>query len=348
MDMRKLGRTDLMVSSYCLGTMTFGRQTTEAVAHRQLDMALEGGITFLDAAEMYPVNPVTAESAGETEAIIGRWRAARGAAADRMLVATKCAGSHSDAVRPGTKVTPETMRKAVEGSLARLQTEQIGLYQLHWPTRRHYHFRRYWNFEPNKGNAEQDRAELHALVGTVTDLVAEGKIKAFGVSNETAWGITEWQHVAAATGGARVQTVQNEYSLLCRVYDTDLAEVSHFEDVGLLAFSPLACGMLTGKYSGDVTPALSRRVNSPDLGGRVNAQSLAAADEYVALARAHGVEPVHLAMAFCEARPFMASAIVGATNTDQLQLILDGLDFKLNAELAAGIQAIYRKYPRSM
>lgn len=348
MQTRPLGRSGLTTSHFCLGTMTFGSNTDEADAFAQLDMALEAGITLMDAAEMYPVNPVLAETVGNTEAIIGRWRTARGASADALQIATKCSGEGVSFIRDGNPVTPASMRTALEGSLKRLQTDSVALYQLHWPNRGSYHFRKYWNWTPETQDTAQSRDALAALVGCVTDLVAEGKIQAFGHSNESAWGLTTWQHMAEATGGTRVSTVQNEYNLLCRLFDTDLAEACHHEDIGLLAFSPLAAGILSGKYSGDTTPSPSRRVNTPDLGGRLTSAALAATDEYCALARAHGVDPVHMANAFCTSRPQMAAPIIGATSAAQLAHILAGADLVLSDALLAGIATIYKKYPRPM
>jgi len=328
--------------------MTFGSNTDEADAFIQLDMALDAGITLLDAAEMYPVNPVLAETVGNTEALIGRWRAARGSTTDAMQIATKCSGEGLPFVRGAATVTPASMRQALEGSLKRLQADHIALYQLHWPSRGSYHFRKYWNWTPESQDKAKTRDELAALVGCVTELVAEGKITAFGQSNESAWGLTKWQDMAEATGGTRISTVQNEYNLICRLFDTDLAEACHQEDIGLLAFSPLATGILSGKYSGDATPNPSRRMNNPGMSGRITPDALAAADAYVALARVHGIDPVHMANAFCAERPFMAAPIIGATTATQLELILAGADLKLSDELNAGIAAIYKKFPRPM
>ena len=347
MEIRPLGRSGLTTTHFCLGTMTFGSNTDEADAFRQLDMAVDAGITLLDAAEMYPVNPVLKETIGNTEAIIGRWRAARGAGADALQIATKCSGRGS-MVRDGATVTPATMRAALEASLKRLQAETVDLYQLHWPSRGTYHFRQYWGYAPEKQDTAQARDELAALVGCVTDLVAEGKIRAFGQSNETAWGLTSWQAMAKAIGGTPIATVQNEYNLLCRLYDTDCAEACHHEGIGLLAFSPLAAGILTGKYSGNAIPTPSRRVNQPELGGRATPSALDAADAYVALAQKHGLDPVHMALAFCTSRPTMASSIIGATTSAQLERILKGADLRLGADLLAEIELLYRKFPRPM
>ena len=230
-----LGRTGMEVSQLCLGTMTFGTQTDEADAHAQIDAALAAGVNFLDTAEMYPVNPISAETVGDSEAIIGNWNARTGRRGDYIL-ATKHSGEGMQAVRDGAPITAETIPATIEGSLRRLKTDYIDLYQFHWPNRGSYMFRKNWQYDPG-GN---DRAEvLDNMAGCLESLKAQvdkGNIRAFGLSNESAWGTAQWLRLAEETGGPRVASIQNEYSLLCRLYDTDLAELSVYEDVGLLAF----------------------------------------------------------------------------------------------------------------
>ena len=224
----KLGRTDIEVPDYCLGTMTWGTQTSEAEAHAQMDAALEAGLDFLDTAEMYPVNPVRAETAGLTETIIGNWVAKSGKR-DKWVIATKHSGQRSE-LRGGKGIGPDTVREVLEGSLRRLQTDYVDLYQFHWPNRAHYHFRRNWHFDPREQPpANETLDNFAATMEVLGDLVREGKIRAFGLSNETAWGTIRWLDAAAATGGPRVAAIQNEYSLMCRHYDTDLAELSHIK-----------------------------------------------------------------------------------------------------------------------
>ena len=347
MQTRPIGRTGLKTGIFSLGTMTFGTQTPEGDAHRQLDMAAEAGMNLIDTAELYPVNPIAAETCGDSEVIVGNWLAKSGKRND-VLIATKVAGSGAKAIRDGAPISPETITAAVEASLKRLQTDVIDLYQLHWPNRGSYHFRQNWTFDASGQDTADTLTHMQAVLETLGSLVKAGKIRHIGLSNESAWGSAQFLRIAEAHGLPRIATIQNEYSLLCRHYDLDLAELGHHEDVGLLAFSPLATGLLTGKYSGDTIPQGSRRTLNAELGGRVNARSLAVADEYVALALAHGLDPVHMALAFCTSRPFMAASIVGATTSDQLAHLLKGADLVLSEEVLAGIQAIYSRTPMAM
>ena len=347
MQTRPIGRTGLKTHPFSLGTMTFGTQTPEADAHRQLDMAVDAGINLIDTAELYPVNPIAAETCGASEAIIGNWLEKTGRR-DEVLIATKVAGSGARAVRDGAPISSGTITSAVDASLKRLKTDFIDLYQLHWPNRGSYHFRQNWAYNPTGQDNAGTLAHIAEILETLGALVEAGKIRHIGLSNESAWGTAQFLRIAEEAGLPRVATIQNEYSLLCRYYDLDLAELSHHEDVGLLAFSPLATGLLTGKYSGDTIPQGSRRSLNAALGGRVNAQSLSVADEYVALAAEHGLDPVHMALAFCTSRPFMAASIVGATTSAQLTHLLKGAELDLSDEVLAGIQAIYRRTPMPM
>ena len=339
-----LGRTGIEVSEFCLGTMTWGSQNTEAEGHAQIDMALDRGVDFLDTAEMYPTNPVAAETVGRTEEIIGSWIARTGRR-DDLVIATKVTGRGNPHVRDGAPITPATLKEAVEASLRRLRTDRIDLYQLHWPNRGSYHFRQNWGYDPSGQDRTQVRADMEALAGVLKDLVAEGKIRAFGLSNESAWGTMAWLRLAEATGAPRVAAVQNEYSLLCRLYDTDMAELSHQEEVTLLAFSPLAAGLLTGKYQGGAVPEGSRASRTPGLGGRVTARVLPAVSAYHEVARRHGLDPVQMAVAFVRARPFPTIPILGATGLDQLELALGAAEVVLTAEVLAEIAAVHKAHP---
>ena len=347
MKTKALGRTGLQSAIYSLGTMTFGTQTDEDDAHRQLDMAVDAGINLIDTAELYPVNPIKAETCGASEVIIGNWMAKTGRR-DDVLIASKISGSGAKAVRDGAPISPDTITRAVDNSLKNLQTDTIDLYQLHWPNRGSYHFRQNWTFDPTKQDKTETLDNIHAVLGALQKQVEAGKIRHIGLSNESSWGTAQFLRIAEENGLPRVATIQNEYNLLCRHYDLDLAELSHHEDVGLLAFSPLATGILSGKYSGDITPDHSRRQINQNLGGRLTTASLTTTDEYVALAHKHGLDPVHMALAFCASRPFMAAAIVGATTSSQLDHILKGADLELGAEVLEGIQAIYRRTPMPM
>lgn len=343
MHKQKLGQSDLMVSGYCLGTMTFGTQTTEADAHRQLDMAQEAGINFLDAAEMYPVNPVRLETVGETEAIIGRWIASRKPA--DLVVATKITGAGSNAVKDGAPITPARMRAAVEGSLRRLQVDCIDIYQLHWPNRGSYHFRKNWGYAPTRAARADIVADMHEILVCAQDLIAQGKLRHLAVSNETAWGLTSWLHLAERDGLPRMLSIQNEYSLLCRQFDLDLAEACVIEDVPLLAYTPLAAGLLTGKYAGNVTPEDSRRAHNADLGGRITGRVFEAVSGYMAIANEFGLDPVHMAVEWTRTRPATTLPIIGATTPDQLAHILAGADTGISAEVVTAIDRLHRAMP---
>jgi len=339
-----LGRTGLMVSELCLGTMTWGSHNTEAQGHAQADVAVARGVTFWDTAEMYPTNPVRAETVGDTEAIIGTWLAARGGR-DRLVLATKVTGGGHEAVREGAPISGAEMRAAVEGSLRRLQTDYIDLYQLHWPNRGSYHFRQAWRYAPKVRDRASVVDHMTDVLETAAALIAEGKIRHIGLSNESVWGAALWLHLAETRGLPRMAAVQNEYSLLCRQFDTDWCELSIVEDMPLLAFSPLAVGLLSGKYSGDVTPPHTRRTHTPDLGGRVTPQMFGAVDAYVGIAQKHGLDPCAMAIAFCRTRPFVTIPIIGATTLAQLETNMTAADLHLSPEVLADIAAVHRAHP---
>jgi len=338
-----LGKTGLTVSELCLGTMTWGTQNTEAEGHAQADMAVEQGVTFWDTAEMYPTNPVLAETVGRTEEIIGSWLASRGGR-DRLQIATKVSGK-SQMVRPGQPISGTTIRAAVEGSLRRMGTDYIDLYQLHWPNRGSYHFRQAWRYAPTGTDKAAETAHMTDVLTTAQALVAEGKIRAIGLSNESVWGAARWLHLADSLGLPRMASVQNEYSLLCRQFDTDWAEFSLIEDMPLLAFSPLAVGLLSGKYAGDVTPERTRRMHTPDLGGRITAQVFPAVAAYLGIAARHGLDPCQMAIAFCLSRPFRTIPIIGATTPDQLGTNIGAADVTLSPEILREIAQTHRAFP---
>jgi aryl-alcohol dehydrogenase-like predicted oxidoreductase len=338
-----LGKTGLTVSEICLGTMTWGTQNTEADGHAQADLALDHGVTFWDTAEMYPVNPVLAETAGRTEEIIGTWLAARGGR-DRLVIATKITGK-GQILRPGQPISGATMRAAVEGSLKRLQTDYIDLYQLHWPNRGSYHFRQAWAYAPTGIDKAVETAQMTDILTTAQALVAEGKIRAIGLSNESVWGAARWLHLADTLGLPRMASVQNEYSLLCRQFDTDWAELSLIEDMPLLAFSPLATGLLSGKYAGDVIPEGSRRAVNANLGGRITPAVFSAVAAYLGIAARHGLDPCQMAIAFCRTRPFRTIPIIGATTLEQLRTNIGAAAITLSPEVLADIAETHRSYP---
>ena len=323
--------------------MTFGTQTLEAAAHAQIDASLDAGINFLDTAEAYPVNPMSAETSGLTETIIGNWLAKSGRR-DDVVLATKVAGPGGP-VRDGAPISVEGIREAVEGSLTRLKTDYIDLYQLHWPNRGGYMFRKNWTFDPSDQSKAETIAHMEDVLGELHRQVEAGRLRHVGLSNESAWGTSQWLAVAERVGGPRMETVQNEYSLLARLYDTDMAELSHNEQVTLLAFSPLATGLLTGKYTGGVVPEGSRMSFNSNLSGRLSDRVLDIAQIYVEIAERHGLHPVHMALAFCCQRPFPTSPIFGASTVEQLEVILDGKDVVLSEELLTELSDTNKAHP---
>ncbi|MFZ1340722.1 MAG: aldo/keto reductase [Paracoccaceae bacterium] len=343
MKMIPLGRSGLTVSELCLGTMTWGSHNTESQGHAQADLALDHGVTFWDSAEMYPTNPVRAETVGRTEEIIGSWLADRGGRS-RLVLATKISGK-GRMVRPGEPITGRSMRAAVEGSLRRMHTDYIDLYQLHWPNRGSYHFRQAWRYAPHGADRAAETAHMEDVLTTAKALVEEGKLRAIGLSNESVWGAARWLHLADTLGLPRMASVQNEYSLLCRQFDTDWAEFSMIEDMPLLAFSPLACGLLSGKYAGDVTPENTRRMHTPDLGGRITQRVFPAVAAYLGIAARHGLDPCQMAIAFCRSRPFPTIPIIGATTLEQLQANLGAAGLALSAEVLDEIGEAHREHP---
>ena len=339
-----LGPDGPSIPDFCLGTMTWGRQTATPEAHRQIDLALEHGVNFLDTAEMYPTNPVQAETLGGTETVIGEWIARTGGR-DRLILATKVTGEGSAVIPGGAPlIDAARLRAAVEGSLMRLRTNHIDLYQLHWPNRGSYHFRRNWGFKPST-EAATVRAHMTEVLTEAATLIAEGKIGQIALSNESAWGLAQWLHIAGETGLPRIASVQNEYSLLCRLADTDMAEALAMERVPMLAFSPLAAGLLTGKYAGDVTPDPSRRASTPDLGGRITPRVFDAVAAYLGAARDWGVDPVQMALAWFRTRPFPVLPIIGATTLAQLEQQLPALYITLDPGLVEQLDAIHRAHP---
>lgn len=344
MERRKLGRTGIEVSALCLGSMTWGTQNTAEEGHAQIQRALEAGIDFIDTAEMYPVNPISAETIGRTEQIIGLWFE-RGGARQDIVLATKHSGEGMRHVRDGAPISSRTIRETVEGSLRRLQTDYIDLYQFHWPNRGSYMFRKNWTYDPTGPDPAEVRQNMDDCLGALQAEVDRGTIRAFGLSNESAWGTAQWLAAAQRTGGPRVASVQNEYSLLCRLYDTDMSELSVYEDVGLLAFSPLAAGLLTGKYQGGAVPDASRMSLNPDMGGRKTDRAFAAVQAYLDIAARHGLDPAQMALAWCMTRPFMCSVIFGATSLDQLEVAIGAADVTLTDTVLDEITRAHRDHP---
>lgn len=342
MEYRPLGRTGINVSSVCLGTMTWGSQNSEAEAHEQIDYALDQGITLIDTAEMYPVTPHSPETKGLTEDYIGTW-IGKGSRRDRIVLATKVAGPSRFVGRAGdNRLDRQSIELAIDTSLKRLQTDYIDLYQVHWPDRTVPIFGQ--RSLPELADAP-DTVPIEETLDVLADLVRAGKIRALGISNETPWGVSEYLRLSREKDAPRIASIQNAYSLLNRLFEGGLSEFSLREDVGLLAYSPLAAGHLTGKYLGGVVPPGSRLdVASQFTRYNVPPQQLATA-RYVAVAHAFGLDPVALALAFVHSRKFVTSSIIGATSLDQLKRAISGSLVELPEEALTAIDAIQRDIP---
>ncbi len=340
MEYRSLGSSDLQVSALSLGTMTFGEQNSEADAHAQLDLAISRGVNFIDAAEMYPVPP-RAETQGRTESYIGSWL--KHQQRDKLIVATKIAGpSRGFAwIRNGPSVNREQLNAAIDSSLKRLQTDYVDLYQIHWPDR----------YVPMFGASSYDVTEEHdstpiaEQLQALADLVKAGKVRHIGLSNETPWGVGEFVRCAEQLGLPKIITVQNAYHLMNRSFESGLAEVCHHLKVGLLAYSPLGFGHLTGKYLAD--PNVQGRITLfRNFGQRYAKPNVAVASkEYVRIAMEAGLSPATMALAFARTRWFSSSVIVGATNLGQLKENLDSAGVVLSAEVLEKIEAVHKLYP---
>ncbi|MDF3413122.1 aldo/keto reductase [Sulfitobacter sp. M57] len=339
-----LGGSGLMVSELCLGSMTWGTQNSVDEAHDQIDRALDAGINFIDTAEMYPVNPISAETTGRTERIIGLWNE-RDMRRNDVVLATKHSGEGMMHAREGAPISSQTIAEAVEGSLRRLKTDWIDLYQFHWPNRGSYMFRKNWSYDPSGQNRAETLAHMEDALGALQAEVKRGTIRHFGLSNESAWGMTQWAAAAERTGGPRPISVQNEYSLLCRLADTDVAEASINERIDMFAFSPLAAGLLTGKYQGGSVPEGSRMSLVPELGGRKGPRVFSAVDAYLEVAKDHGLDPVQMALAWCCQRPFMGSVIFGATTMAQLETSLGAAEVTLSDEVLTALDAVHKAHP---
>ncbi|MFT4767353.1 MAG: aryl-alcohol dehydrogenase-like predicted oxidoreductase [Glaciecola sp.] len=342
MEYKKLGSTNIDVSLICLGTMTFGEQNNYEDAAEQMNYAVDQGVNFFDAAEMYPVPP-RPETQGETERIIGRWLHARGKRED-IVLATKVAGrslpgGDFDHIRGGPRLSREHIHAAIDTSLERLQTDYVDLYQIHWPERT-------TNFFGQLGyrHRDDDGIAIEETLSALAEVVKAGKVRAIGISNETPWGLMEYLRIARERDLPRVQSIQNPYSLLNRSFELGLAEMAIREQAGLLAYSPLAFGMLSGKYQGGARPAGARLTLFERFSRYSNPQSEAATDAYVALAQEEGVDPAQMALAFVNSRQFTSSNIIGATTMEQLRTNIASVDVKLDKELLKRIEGIHQQY----
>lgn len=337
MEYRKLGQTDLNVSALCLGTMTFGEQNTQAEAFEQLDYALAQGINFVDTAEMYPVPP-SPVTQGDTETIIGNWIQQRGLR-DDFILATKIAGPADwlPYIRGGTRHTERHISEAINTSLARLKTDYIDLYQLHWPDRNTNYFGELgYKYDPN-----EQATSIEETLRALDKAVKSGKIRHVGLSNETPWGVMSFIHAAKEYGLPRVVSVQNPYNLLNRTYEVGLAEVSIRERAGLLAYSPMAFGVLSGKYLNGLRPEKARLTLFERFTRYTSLQAEEATQAYVDLAKKHALSPAQMALAFVTQQPFVTSNIIGATSMAQLKENIASAEVTLSDELIKEIETIH-------
>ncbi len=346
MDYKQLGESELQVSEICLGTMTFGDQNTQADAHAQIERALERGVNFIDTAEVYPVPP-KAETQGRTEAYLGDWLSRNPSKRSEIILATKVAGRSQGLswLRGGTelpKVDRRNIQQAVEDSLRRLRTDYIDLYQIHWPDRYVPKFGQ-TRFDPSNAYEAIPIPEQLEVLG---ELVRDGKVRAIGLSNETPWGVNRFVQAAKEFGLPQVLSVQNAYSLLNRTFEQGLDEVCYYHNVRLLPYSPLAFGLLSGKYLHGARPGGARLTRYPEFGGRYTRPNVEpAVTEYVRLASESGLEPAQMALAFIRQQPLTTSTIIGATTLEQLNNNLDSAELKLGNELLEAIDHIHERYP---
>lgn len=341
MDLRPLGRSGMHVTSICLGTMTWGQQNTEAEAHAQLDYALERGVNFIDTAEMYPVPPEPATQ-GRTETYIGSWIKKR-KNRDKFILASKVAGRGRGMTIRGQepRLSRAQIFEAIEQSLKRLQTDYVDLYQTHWTERNVNNFGRLGYAHDPSDNP----IALEETFAALSDLVKAGKVRALGLSNDTPWGVMQCLRLAETQNVPRIASIQNPYNLLNRSFEIGLSEIAHREDVGLLAYSPLAMGMLTGKYEKEPWPANARMTLFSRYTRYSGLESKAPVAAYIKLARDHGLDPGQMALAYVRSRSFVTSAIIGATNLDQLKSNIDSTQVQLTAAVLEGIEAIHKHYP---
>lgn len=333
-----LGRTDLNISRICLGTMTWGEQNSEADAHAQMDMAVAAGVNFFDTAEMYPVAP-KAETQGRTEAYIGSWLRKTGKRKDIVLASKVIGPGMFPYLRGGPCLNREQVLAACDASLKRLQTDVIDLYQVHWPQRPTNYFGKL-GYE----HREAEGPTIEETLGALNELVLQGKVRYIGISNETPWGVHEYLRLHRERQWPRVHAIQNPYNLLNRSFEVGLAEFAHRESVGLLAYSPLAFGVLSGKYLGGLRPPNARLTLFSRFSRYTSPEADAATRAYVELARAHGLDPAQMALAYVNSRPFLASNIIGATTLEQLRSNLDSAALELPADVLEGIETIHRRH----
>ena len=340
MKKQQLGRSNIQVSKICLGTMTFGEQNSEDEAFAQMDYAFSKGVNFFDTAEMYSV-PGRKETQGSTEKIIGNWLSETGNRSE-LVIATKAVGKGVNYIRKGPDFSKEQINQALEGSLKRLQTDYVDLYQLHWPERENNRFgKRLYPWDKNVGY----KHNFMQVLETMNELLASGKIKSWGLSNETAWGMMKFIELADRYGLEGPVTTQNAYSLLNRQFEYGGSEVAQMEGIGLLAYSPLAFGALTGKYLEGARPKGARLTKFPIFNRFLNPQAMAATGAFKDLAERNGLSVVELALAFVNSRPFVTSNIIGATKMSQLEENIESAYIELPENILEEIEDIFNTYP---
>jgi len=346
MKYKKLGRTDIDVSTICLGTMTFGEQNNQEDGFEQMDYALDQGVNFFDTAELYSI-PARERTYGKTEEIVGNWISER-SNRDKVIIASKISGARCDWIRGGSDISAKTVLEAVEGSLTRLKTDYIDLYQLHWPNRNVPTFSNYYGFTPEVNDYNKERDDFNDILESLDQLVKSGKIRHAGLSNETSWGALEFLKISENKQWPRMASIQNEYSLVCRKAEGDLSEVCLAEDIGILAYSPLAWGYLTGKYMNGAIPPKSRLTidgASDFMTYRATSSCLAAVDEYYGVAKKHNLDFAQMSLAFVNSKPFVTSNIIGATTMDQLKSNISSVDIVLTQDVIDEIEVVRKKYP---
>ncbi len=345
-----LGRTGLDVSRVCLGTMTWGEQNTEAEGHEQMDYAVERGINFFDTAELYAV-PATPPTYGKTEEIIGTWFEKTGKRND-IILATKVSGAGAPWIRDGEFLTGDSVRAAIEGSLQRLKTDYVDVYQLHWPNRPFPHFGKNHAglLDFSASNTAQVEDNLMDILAAIDEVVKAGKVRHFGLSDDSAWGIMKYLGLADKHDMPRVNSIQNEFSLLNRSDDPYVAEVCVREEVAYLPWSPLAMGFLSGKYTDQEWPKASRYQVAKDIGADCGSYrdcdaTHNAVRAYLAVAKKHGLDVCQMALKFVDKQNFVTSTIIGATSMEQLTTDIDAFDIELSDDVMTDIDSVYRQYP---
>lgn len=345
MQYRQLGHSSLHISAIGLGTMTWGKQNTQAEGFEQMNYALAQGVNFFDTAEMYPV-PTEAATTHETERIIGNWLQQH-STREKIILATKATGPgrHMQHIRQGPKLNRQHLTDALEGSLQRLKTDVIDLYQIHWPARNANYFGKL-NYHHNpKEDTTQTEDSLRETLTTLNSFIQSGKIRYYGISNETPWGLMSYLRLAKELNMPAPIAIQNPYSLLNRSFEIGLAEICHRENIGLLAYSPLAFGMLTGKYHQATIPADARLTLFPSYQRYTNEAAKNATAKYCALAQQHQLSPTELALQFVTQQPFVASNLIGATSLAQLKENINSINKPLNQELLEQIEEIFQHFP---